>query len=211
MMLLLLVSQLYLAVSLQLITSPLLLTSLLKLLGLLMLLLPLLPLMTLLLPMLLLLWRSFSLSFCCGLSVAIVRTVHGWHPYYCLLQLHSVSMVLASLLLLGFNDVLVGFCALLTLLGRESLLFLLSLLLWTLFLLLGHVSHIFEVPNVAESPAIVACAMLVLASMILLAFLLLLTLFYFPRVFHVAIPDPPNSPAIATRHSGWQLLGERAR
>ncbi len=33
---------------------------------------------------------------------------------------------------------------------------------------------------------------------------------YFPRVFHVATPDPPNSPAVATRHSGWQLLGERA-
>jgi hypothetical protein len=31
---------------------------------------------------------------------------------------------------------------------------------------------------------------------------------YFPRVFHVVIPDPPNSPAILTRHSGWQLLGE---
>ncbi len=33
---------------------------------------------------------------------------------------------------------------------------------------------------------------------------------YFPRVLHVAIPDPPNSPAVATHHSGWQLLGERA-
>ncbi len=32
---------------------------------------------------------------------------------------------------------------------------------------------------------------------------------YFPRVFHVVIPDALNSPAIATRHSGWQLLGER--
>ncbi len=34
---------------------------------------------------------------------------------------------------------------------------------------------------------------------------------YFPRVFHVVIPDPPNTPAVATRHSGWQLLGERVR
>ena len=33
---------------------------------------------------------------------------------------------------------------------------------------------------------------------------------YFPRVFHVVIPDPPNSPAVLTRHSGWQILGERA-
>ncbi len=33
---------------------------------------------------------------------------------------------------------------------------------------------------------------------------------YFQRVFHVATPDPPNSPVVATRHSEWQLLGARA-
>ncbi len=27
---------------------------------------------------------------------------------------------------------------------------------------------------------------------------------YFPRVFHVVILDPPNSPAVLTRRSGWQ-------
>ncbi len=32
----------------------------------------------------------------------------------------------------------------------------------------------------------------------------------FWRVFHVVIQDPPNSPAVATRHSGQPLLGERA-
>jgi hypothetical protein len=134
-----------------------------------MLLLPLLPLMTLLLPMLLLLWRSFSLSFCCGLSVAIVRTVHGWHPYYCLLQLHSVSMVLASLLLLGFTDVLVGFCA-----------------LSTLLLLLFQTYSKF--PMLLGSHAVVACAILVLASMLLLAFLLLLTFLLFLKFLLLAIP-----------------------
>ena len=30
------------------------------------------------------------------------------------------------------------------------------------------------------------------------------------RVFHVVIPDPPNSPALLTRRSGWQKSGERA-
>jgi hypothetical protein len=30
---------------------------------------------------------------------------------------------------------------------------------------------------------------------------------YFPRVFHVVIPDPPNSPAVLTRHSGSQNQG----
>ncbi len=33
---------------------------------------------------------------------------------------------------------------------------------------------------------------------------------YFPRVFHVVIPDPPNWDAKMTRHSGWQILGKRA-
>jgi hypothetical protein len=33
---------------------------------------------------------------------------------------------------------------------------------------------------------------------------------YFPRVFHVVIPDPPNSSAILTCRSGWQKSGERA-
>ena len=33
---------------------------------------------------------------------------------------------------------------------------------------------------------------------------------YFPWVFHVVIPDPPNWDAKMTRHSGWQILGERA-
>ncbi len=27
----------------------------------------------------------------------------------------------------------------------------------------------------------------------------------FRGVFHVVIPDPPNSPAVATRHSEWQI------
>jgi hypothetical protein len=30
---------------------------------------------------------------------------------------------------------------------------------------------------------------------------------YFPRVFHVVIPDPPNSPAVLTRRSGWKNQG----
>jgi hypothetical protein len=33
---------------------------------------------------------------------------------------------------------------------------------------------------------------------------------YFPQVFHVVIPDPPNSPAVLTRRSGWQKSGGRA-
>ncbi len=33
---------------------------------------------------------------------------------------------------------------------------------------------------------------------------------YFPQFFHVVIPDPPNSPAVLTRRSGWQKSGERA-
>jgi hypothetical protein len=32
----------------------------------------------------------------------------------------------------------------------------------------------------------------------------------FRRGFHVVIPDPPNSPAVLTRRSGWQKSGERA-
>jgi hypothetical protein len=32
---------------------------------------------------------------------------------------------------------------------------------------------------------------------------------YFPRVFHVVIPDPPNWDTKMTRHSGWQNPGER--
>ncbi len=33
---------------------------------------------------------------------------------------------------------------------------------------------------------------------------------YFWRVFHVVIQKPPNLHAVATRHSGSWLLGERA-
>ena len=33
---------------------------------------------------------------------------------------------------------------------------------------------------------------------------------YFPRVFHVVIPDPPKLSAVLTRRSGWQKSGERA-
>jgi hypothetical protein len=46
---------------------------------------------------------------------------------FILLQLHGVSLVLASLLLLGFTDVLVGFCALSTLLLLMFLMLLMSL------------------------------------------------------------------------------------
>jgi hypothetical protein len=86
----------------QLVTSPLLLTSLLMLMGPLMLLPPLLLLMTLLLPMFLLLWRSFSLSCCCGLSVAGVNTVVGTPIIAFIYSATGVSLVLASLLLLMF-------------------------------------------------------------------------------------------------------------
>jgi hypothetical protein len=33
---------------------------------------------------------------------------------------------------------------------------------------------------------------------------------YFPRVFHVVIPDPSELSAVLTRHSRWQKSGERA-
>ncbi len=33
---------------------------------------------------------------------------------------------------------------------------------------------------------------------------------YFLQVFHVVIPDPPNSPTVLTCRSGWQKSGERA-
>ncbi len=33
---------------------------------------------------------------------------------------------------------------------------------------------------------------------------------YFPRVFHMVIPDPPKLSAVLTCHSRWQKSGERA-
>jgi hypothetical protein len=71
--------------------------------------------------------------------------------------------------MLGFTDVLVGFCA-----------------LSTLLLLLFQTYSKF--PMLLGSHAVVACAILVLASMLLLAFLLLLTFLLFLKFLLLAIP-----------------------